>query len=433
MRTDDFQDDIHPTDPSEPRPDKHLEDDGLAEDFNEFDQPTTQGGNSLGEIWRNNPLIKIAVISIGVITLIAGYMVFGGSGTEAPRSDVGTVVQDNEVPGGPTTEAYRDAINDVNQQRLEQAMRQGTSSIPIPTAGTETTTPEPVVEEPPVTVQDPLADWRAAVQQPVEQQPVQQQPTIQQPYPQQQPQAMGPDPQAVDALAQAMGQQMQSILQKHAIAGPQVMAVTSADYFEQQAQNNNQQPQTPAVEETEVILVPAGTIAYAQTITEANSDVQGPVLARIASGPLTGSRILGTFQLRQKKLVLVFNKVVIKGVTYPVNGIALDPKTTLPAVVTEVDNRYWRRFILPAAARFIEGMGDAIAQREQSVVVSNGTAVSSQSDLNTTEELAAGFAEGTRSISEDIDALGNNIQPLVRVHAGTPIGVLFLDPVIDQE
>lgn len=435
MRTDDFQDDVMPSDPSEPRPDKSIDVDG-AEDFNEFDQPATQGGNSLGELWRNNPLIKIAVITIGVVVLIAGYMMFGGSNNETPKSNVGAALQQSEAPGGPTSEAYTDAINNMNQQRLDQAQMTGESHVDIPTGGTPVPTTQPSLEEPPVSLQDPLADWRADVQQPINQGPqlqqtggVQQQGTSQIP---QQPAVIGPDPAAVDALAQAMNQQMAAILNKHQIMGPQIMTVTPADFFKPEETNTS--TTTTTTEEVEEILVPAGTIVYAQTLTEANSDVPGPVLARISSGALTGSRVLGDFQTTETKLVLNFNKVVIRGITYDIDAIALDPKTTLPAVATDVDHRYWKRFILPAAARFIEGMGDAIANREQTNVSVNGSTVtSSKPDLNTTEELAAGFADGTASIAEDLDAEGDDVQPLVRVHAGTPVGILFLEPVIKQE
>jgi len=440
MRTDDF-DEVQPQDTDEPRPDKAAIDiDTGPEDFNEFDRPQTAGGNSLGELWRNNPLIKVAVIVIGIVTLVAGYIIFGGGNGDAPKSTVGTAVQDSVVPGGPTTDAYRDAINDVNQQRLEQALQTGSSTIPIPTAGNEVPSARGVGEEPPVTLEDPLADWRAAVQQPVAgepQQPQLEQQPLQPGYPaQQQAMPMGPDPAAVDALGQAMSQQMAAILDKHKISGAQVMSVTSVDFLTKNNQAEvagNAAITATGEDEVEEILVPAGTIAYAQTMTEANSDVPGPVLARISSGPLTGSRVLGEFENRNKKLVLRFTKVVIKGVAYPIDAIALDPKTTLPAVASDVDNRYWERFVLPAAAAFIEGMGDAIAQREQTVVVTGDTAVQSTPDLNTKEEIAAGFAEGTRSISEDMDEAADRIEPLVRVYAGTPVGILFLEPVIKND
>jgi len=85
------------------------------------------------------------------------------------------------------------------------------------------------------------------------------------------------------------------------------------------------------------------------------------------------------------------------------------------------------------AARFIEGMGQAIAQREQTVVVSDGVTTSSQPDLGTREELAAGLAAGTQELGNELDREAGRTKVMIKVHAGTPIGILFLEPVIKQD
>lgn len=211
------------------------------------------------------------------------------------------------------------------------------------------------------------------------------------------------------------------------------MAVTAADYLSSQGGGGAGDTGVPEPTVQE-ILIPAGTIVYAQTLVEANTDAPGPVLARISSGVLNGYRILGTFSSQERFLTLNFNTVVIDGVSYGVNAIAIDPKTTLPAVATEVDRRYLSRFILPAAASFIEGLGSAIAQRESTTVTIDGSVVTSSTrDLNTREELASGLEAGTRVIARDLEREGSRIQPMIKVHAGTPIGVLFLQPVIKPE
>lgn len=416
---------------------------GGSDGFDSFDDQPAKGGsgNSLGEIWRNNPLIKFGAIGFGVVALIIIVRAFAG-GPEAPKSSVGTALKQGEAPGGKTTEAYRDAIDNVNEQRLEQALRQGTSSIPIPTAGTTTAVGQPIDETPPVVLEDPLANWRAAAQTPARTQDPQRLPantiganTSYQPANAQQaeiPQAMGPSPEAVGQLSSAMSQQMQSILGAHEIRAPRVMAVTAADYYTRDKQGEQDGSGSGSNSETvEEIIVPAGTIVYAQMLTEANTDAPGPVLARISSGALNGNRILGTFANTESFITLDFNTVVIEGVSHSIKAIAIDPKTTLPAVATEVDRRYFTRFVLPAAASFIEGLGGAIAQRESTTVVVDGSVVTSSTrKLNTREELAAGLEEGTRVIARDLQREADRVQPLIKVHAGTPVGILFLEPVV---
>lgn len=438
MRTDDF-DDIQPQDTSDGIPDV-VEAEQIKDSFDEFDNPpqNDKGGKSLGDLLRDNPFIKIAIVAVGVVAVIAAFVMFGGS-EEETKSEVGSAIEEREAPGQETSEAYREAVNEVNQQRLEQAMQTGDSTMPIQTATPDLPPVTPQPEEPPVNLDDPLADWRASSQntgqqQPIDaQQPGQQQAVIGNQYPTAIATAQGPDPAAVDALAQAMSGQMDSILQKHAINGPQILQVTNAkQYMDTLNPPPTEDPTGAEVQKEVEILVPAGTIVYAQTLTEANTDAPGPVLARISNGPLKGNKIIGTFEENEEFLTLNFNTVVVKGVSQSVNAVALDPKTTLPAVATEVDHRYFRRFILPAAARFIEGMGEAIAQREQTVTVNNGTTTSSQADLKPREELAAGLSDGASEIADQLDDMGQNTKVMVKVHAGTPIGILFLEPVTKE-
>ncbi|MBU6234881.1 MAG: DotG/IcmE/VirB10 family protein [Alphaproteobacteria bacterium] len=438
MRTDDFEE-IKPQDTDDGIPDV-VQAEHERDVFDEFDAPPegTKSGKSLGDIFRDNPFIKIAIVAVGIVSVLVAFVMFGGSGDDKNKSQVGTAVNEREAPGQETSQAYTDAIKEVNEQRYEQAVNQGTSTMPIQTNTPDVpAVPEPA--EPPASLEDPLADWRASSQEAPPQQAADAgppPPVINGNGMPIAPVAQGPDPAAVDALAQAMSQQMSTILQKHNISGPQIIKVTDGDKY-----INSLQPQmtdgamagaaTSEAAPVE-ILIPAGTIVYAQTLTEANSDSPGPVLARITNGPLKGSKVLGTFEATEELLTLNFNTVVVKGISQSVNAVALDPKTTLPAVATEVDHRYLRRFILPAAARFIEGMGNAIAQKEQTVTVNNGTTVSSQSDLNTKEELAAGLAEGTSEMAQQLDDMASDTKVLVRVHAGTPIGLLFLEPVLKE-
>lgn len=434
MRTDDFNG-PKSQDSKEIRPDaRDAQHDEI--DFNEFDQPLPGQSGSLGDVWRNNPILKLAVLAVGVLVVVSALFMFGGK-TEENKSEVGQAVRDSEAPGNETSEAYRDAINEVNQQRLEQAVQTGESTMPIPTASPNANDVTAVNEEPPVNLDDPLSGWRTASQTPtveptlepdMPQAPMQQQ--------QQQPvQPMGPDPQAVDAMAQAMSAQMSAILDKHKINGAQIIGVTDKDYFDKLAQTaaaGNVQQVSTTTPEIKEILIPAGTIVYGLTLTESNTDAPGPVLAKLTSGPLAGSRVLGTFNNTDEYLRLEFNTVVVGGVSQAVQAVAVDPKSTLPAVVTEVDRRYWRRVIFPMAARFIEGMGTAIAQREQTVVVSDGVATSSQQDLNSREELAAGLASGTQQLGQELDREADRTQVMIKVHAGTPIGILFLTPVVKE-
>ena len=182
------------------------------------------------------------------------------------------------------------------------------------------------------------------------------------------------------------------------------------------------------------ILVPAGDIEYAQLVLEANSDVDGsPVLAYLASGPLSGSKLLGKFEVKDEYLVLTFNTIVTDGIAQSINAVALDPDTTLPALATDVDHHYLTRIILPAAAAFISGFSGAVGDSgSTTVTVDGGAAVESSLAKDSRQEIFKGLEEAGNKISEIIDDKAKNTDPTVKVAAGTPMGILFLEPVTDE-
>jgi intracellular multiplication protein IcmE len=186
-----------------------------------------------------------------------------------------------------------------------------------------------------------------------------------------------------------------------------------------------------ALQEKPKPIVDAGTIAYAQILTEANSDIPGPVLAEVASGPLAGGRAIGQFSVAERRLVITFTRIVKDGVEYSTSAYALDPATTLPGMATSVDDHYFRRVFLPAAAKFIEGYADAVTQTNNQVVVTNGTVVSNTTtDLSPKQELLQGVNEGAQKLSDIID--NDADRPItVKIHAGTRIGLLFVQGVLD--
>jgi len=400
-------------------------------------------GKSLGDIWRNNPMLKIGAVVFGIVALVGLFIAFGGN-DESIRSRVADAPNANEAPGGEVSENYRSAVEQVNQQRLEQAVKTGQSNIPIPVNTPELDAVKPLNEEPPVSADDPLAQWRGGAQNANGAGSITPDPNINQLRDQGQPtppRPTGPDPQTIQLLSQAMAEQMSGILGKHEVKGSQILQITKGYKFGSQNLAGGSTGGTGTGTgtgggsnsdvEIQEIIIPAGTIAYAQTMTEANTDAPGPVLARIASGPLMGSRILGSFRNTEDYLTISFNTVVLNGISIPINAVALDPKTTLPGMATDINRRYFKKIVLPAAAAFVEGMGRAIAQSDSTSVSINGeTVTTSTSDLDTEQEFYAGVEEGASKLSDEIDNEADRTRTMIRVAAGTPMGILFVEPVI---
>ena len=414
------------------------------EEFEEFGDEELHGEHTppqglkakFGEMWRNSPAFKFGVIAASVAAVGGGGYMMTGGGAKPVAPDA----QESRVSGGEhvkgtvgadTTPEYNNLLQDANKQRAKEALQSGQSAIPTPVGNVENTAPK---KEQPV---DPLAMWRQAEQQQPKPTPPPA-PILQQEAPnnnvgQQQQQDLS-------QLTTAMQQQISALT---AAWQPTQATVVSFATDKQTAPNNGTAQAgstngptangTPVPEKkTAKVVVPAGDILYGTMITEANSDVPGPILAQIMSGPLKDGRLIGAFQVSEEYLVMQFTTLSLHGHSYAINALALDPNTTLGGMATETDQRYFSRLVLPAAAAFISRFGQAISQPPQTTTVSNGTVTISQGQATTKDALYGGMGDAASQVSQFVSAAGNAVKPLVRVASNTPIGIFFTKPVTDQ-
>ncbi|MBP9867494.1 MAG: hypothetical protein KBC88_01015 [Alphaproteobacteria bacterium] len=405
-------------------------------DFGEFeDQKESQ---SLGDAWKNNPRVKLAIIVAGVIALVGAVVLFGSKEERAPSSLMNTGSDINQIPGTEqVSPAMQEAIEESDAQNLQEAVKQGTSAMPTPIEP-----PKPLLDVPAEETgnEDPLVRWRQLQEERLrvqrEQERAQKQPAEQ------------PDParaSMLQALMQAMSQQMQRILETQKAQNQKYMKVTDLAKLQQEGQEGaqnadyspNQSVANIELKEQLKVIIPAGDIAYAQLLIEANSDIKGPIVALVVSGPFSGAKALGTFTREDEYLVMQFTSITGKeGHSIPITAFAVDPATTLTGLATEVDHRYWTRIILPAAAKFVEGVGSAIAEKgTTTVTVSSGgdsTSTQDSSNIDVEQELYKGVEEASKTVGEILKEDGKDVEPLVRVKAGTPIGLLFTVPVTDK-
>lgn len=406
-----------------------FDNDPLGQDagFEDFDG----GEQSMGDMLRNNPMVKIGVVLGAIATIVGGIVLFGGEkqtgGTSVmrPGSDLTQAPGANDV-----SDTYRGQIEDFNQAQIDQAKSTGQSALPVPVGTTRSVIP---LDEAKVSEEDPLERWRRLQAERIEKE--------KQAAPESGPQAPPVDPNAEvkQQLAKAMAGQMESILDFKTIKGAEQESVSSPDWIQQKREEEQQKLEQERLEaeganqpSDVVILLPAGTIEYAQLMTEANTDAPGPVLAQIVSGPLAGSRAIGSFKASDEYITLQFNTVVVDGIAYGTDAIALDPKTANPGMITEIDKKYFTRVILPAAAAFIEGLGGAIAETGSTTltVATGGSSSSSTTeDLDTKQEFFKAVEEAAEKVGEMLDEEADNAEPMLRVAAGTPMALLFVKPV----
>ena len=450
----------------------------MSDDFeiddDEFDIKDSSPKAVLKSLWEDNPAFKAGVLIVGAITLYVMYNVFfTEEKTNIAQSNLGKGSTVTAAPGeGEADPAFRQAVETANRQRAEEAAQIGGSALPTPIGAKDSRIEIPDVQG---EDEDPLSVWRRTsdavrlgkeedeggpeldelnlsdLQQPLT--PVL--PQIQPTTPQQQNNVTVIDPELVELLSE----QMRVII---ATRQPQPAQTIDAQYpsfysqfltQQQELEDLNQtfadSSETAAIDTGSVVdgetpiddsqnvdgetLLPAGNVTYAQVLNALNSDINGPVLAHILSGPFAGGRAIGQFERQGTYLVLTFQTLVKDNVAYTVDGIALDTDTTLAGVRSDVNLHIFQRVVLPAAAEFIAGFGEAVAEtNETNVTVDGGAAVSNQVELDTEQEIAAGFEAGAESLSEFLDD-NSDREITVKLDKGTPIGILFVQSVTEGD
>ncbi|MDJ0390687.1 DotG/IcmE/VirB10 family protein [Roseomonas sp. E05] len=393
--------------------------------------------------------LRLALIS-GTAVIVFGTVV-GVSfikGSEPPQSRTARMPAVNPLPGGPHSNPNQDRLAlEHNQQEADRAARQGQSYTPPLTASRPISLQAPAPAPAPVVVPAaaPAAPPSIRIAEPPAPRPVlpatrpvqQAAQTNQQQSQQDQMfraavadvlNGWGARPSRTDVVLpptrnQESGGSSDGATGEGGLGGSGGGA---------EARNTAVAPaSTMARTLPQQVLVPAGRGVYAHTVVAVNSDSGGPIVLQADSGPIAGDRIIGSFGKAGDGdlLVVRVQSLVHNGQSIPVDGIVIAPDSMETAVATSVDQHYLSRFILPAAAAFVQGLGQAIAttSNTQSVISPfGGAAYSTRLNLDQQVGVAAGVA-GAR-----VGAALNQAAPrgpTIHLAANAGVGVMFLSNV----
>jgi intracellular multiplication protein IcmE len=180
------------------------------------------------------------------------------------------------------------------------------------------------------------------------------------------------------------------------------------------------------------ILVPAGRGVYAHPVLALSSDETSPAVFQADSGPLAGDRMIGTFAKESNRLVIHISSIIHQGKQISCDGVVIAPDTMEASVASRVDEHYISRFVLPAAAAFVAGLGQAIEQTTNSVaVISPFGGATTTNHLNIQQQL--GVAAGTASAQ-----LGSVLNqeapkgPTISLEPNVAVGIMFLSDVVEH-
>lgn len=177
------------------------------------------------------------------------------------------------------------------------------------------------------------------------------------------------------------------------------------------------------------LLMPAGRGLYAHTVLAVNSETGGPIVLQADSGPLAGARLIGSFSMagQSNRLVVRVDRVQFQGRSIQAEAIVVAPDTMETAVATSVDQRVLERFVLPGAAAFIAGIGQAVATTSNSYTqlgALGGASVITR--LNPEQQLAVGAGVAAQQVGRALQQAAPR-GPTIHLAANAPVGIMFLN------
>jgi intracellular multiplication protein IcmE len=177
------------------------------------------------------------------------------------------------------------------------------------------------------------------------------------------------------------------------------------------------------------VLIPAGRGVYAHPVLALSSDQSSPVVLQADSGPIAGDRMIGGFARENDRLVIHVDSIVHDGETLGADGVVIAPDTMEASVATGVDQHYLARFILPAAAAFVRGLGQALATTSNTTaVLSPLGGATTTTHLNFDQQLGVGAGVAAAQVGSVLNQVAPK-GPTVTLEANVAVGVMFLSPV----
>ena len=166
---------------------------------------------------------------------------------------------------------------------------------------------------------------------------------------------------AVNQLQSGMMVQAQTMMGEWSKPLQQTMATAPADANQSGANGSN--GLNGNLPPPKGKIYKAGTVMFAVIDTSVNSDEQTPIMAKIVTGPLKGSKLLGSFTRVDKKLLLSFNLLNVPSIDHSVSisAVAIDPDTARTALAGEVNNHYLLRYGNAIWSVLFTGVGSGVS------------------------------------------------------------------------
>lgn len=414
----------------------------------------------------NNPKqrnIYVFGVVVVVITLVAG--VYYATHTNnintvvTPGAVVAGVPNVNNVPGNSTSPDYNKKLNEDNREDAQKALAQNGSFIPTP-KGTSTSSDTSVID---------LVDKQKAEEQRIKDEAeakefaelrrVQEEERIK--LAQSQTNLIQPSGQLVSTnavqVAVPKAVKKPKYTQEDAILINAMLGVNKAktsssefNFAGQKPENNTNVATNNAVSTNDSVasnqnvnannVVPlqkAGTMLNAILETAVNSDEPSPILAKIVTGPLKGTRLIGSIQNLGEKVVLQFSVANIPNIpsSVKISAVAVDPDSSRTAMASDVNHHYIQRYGVLLASSFLTGWAQAISQTNSiSTITQNGAIITvPKGDLTAKDINRVALGNVGTTLADDAKKTNQNLKPTIKVNGGIAIGILLMDDLVVKQ
>lgn len=386
--------------------------------------------------FRTRSIIIVTLVILGLAILVGIIRLVNAPSQSNPsNAGLANAPVQATVPGlSKTSPEYEKLQKELNQQRIQQAQNTGGSAIPTLTYQND------IPQQQPTAVQPDIAETDTATPDPqvaaLQAQVAEQAQQLQQANTEQIQQATVDKSGAMRAQAQQLLQAWgQSPNQVYEVGAEDEQAATDAAAASAAAARMASQQALPA-------MIKAGDIQFAVLNTEINSDEPGPVMATVVLGPYKGAKLLGSLQTSKslpgtngaEAVVIQFNVMSIADAnrSIGISAVAIDPNTARTALASDVDHHYMLRYGSLFASSFLEGYGNAGLQAGSSVTQNqDGGTFTTYPDADPRRETAAAFGQVGQNWGQQLGDTFNRPNTIT-VHAGTGLGILFLNDVTSQ-
>lgn len=384
-------------------------------------------------------LIAIAGVGICMLALLVGISMIRYR--PPPQSQVAKMPPINPLPGGLQSNPEQDALAlRAAQEAADKALQIGHSYTP-PMPASQPLQPLPVAEQAPTAPPVPSQPARrgpavAQATKPVAVPAAFSTATTSAPV----QQAVAPDPQELQRYRAAtqLFQNWENRAPRTDVVLPATQDSDTQDPPGAKAPGNGRNTQAAASPtsvsataragaESDRVLVPAGRGIWGHSVLAVNSDTLGPLILQADSGPIAGDRMTASFTKNgYDRLVIRVTAVEHRGRTIEANGIVVAPDTMETAVASSVDEHYLERFLLPAAAAFVQGLGQAFVASNTTSSISplTGT-VSGFTKLNLGQQMGVAAGAAAQQVGSALSQEAPK-GPTINLAANANVGVVFL-------